>query len=108
MRFTAVLGGDVVGYVNVHDDLTRGGTVSRLGGWAELREQFVEPEHRRLGVGTWLLCHAVAWVRLGRGDRILATWAEEDGPGALAFVTRFGWREIARLRRGWSRAVRRR
>ena len=105
VRFTGVLGGDVVGYVNVHDDLTRGGAVSRLSGWAQLREQFVEPEYRRRGVGTWLLCHAVAWLRLGGSERILAGWAEELGGGALAFVSRFGWQEIGRTRRRWSRPV---
>jgi GNAT superfamily N-acetyltransferase len=105
VRFTGVLDGEVVGYVNVHDDLTRGGTVLRLSGWAELREHFVEPEYRRRGVGTWLLCHAVAWLRLGGSRHILACWAEELGPGPLAFVSRFGWQEIVRMRRGWRRPV---
>jgi GNAT superfamily N-acetyltransferase len=105
VRFTAVLDDQVVGYVNVQDDLTRGGTVSRLSGWAQLREQFVEPAYRRQGVGTWLLCHAVAWLRLGGRNRILANWAEELDAGSLAFVTRFGWQEIGRTRRGWRRTA---
>ena len=108
VRFTAAFDERTVGYVNVRDDLTRGGTLSRLSRWALLREQFVEPEYRRRGIGTWLLCHAVAWARLGGSDRILTTWAEEEGPGALAFVSRFGWEEIAHVRRGWRRAVARR
>lgn len=103
VRFTAVLDDQVVGYVNVHDDLTRGGTVSRLSGWAELREQFVEPAYRRRDVGTWLLCHAVDWLRLGGSRRVLATWAEELGGESLAFLSRFGWRKIGDTRLGWRR-----
>lgn len=103
VRFSAVRDDEVVGYVNVHDDLTRGGTLSCLRRWADLREQFVKPEHRRRGIGTWLVRHTVSWLRLGGTERILATWAEELDPGALAFLQQFGWREIGRTRRGWRR-----
>ena len=104
VRFTAVLDDEVVGYLNVRDDLTRGGTVSRLSGWAELREHFVEPEYRRQGVATWLLCHAIDWVRLGGCERLLAHWSEDLGPGSLTFLGRFGWLEIGRTRVGWRRS----
>ncbi len=71
----------------------------------EIDDLFVEPEYRRRGVGTWLSCQAVAWRRLGRSGRILAVWADEEGAGALAFISRFGRREIGRTRRGWRSAV---
>jgi GNAT superfamily N-acetyltransferase len=105
VRFSAVLGDQIIGYVNVHDDLTRGGTLSCLRGWAQLHEQFVEPPYRRQGVGTWLVRHAVWWLRLGGATRILATWAEELDAGSLAFLHQFGWHEIESLRRGWRRAT---
>ena len=105
VRFSAVLDRGVVGYVNVHDDLTRGGTLSCLQGWAQLHEQFVAPAYRRRAVGTWLVRHAVSWLRLGGATRILATWAEEVDAGSLAFLQQFGWDEIGRTRRGWRRAT---
>jgi GNAT superfamily N-acetyltransferase len=105
VRFSAVLDDQIIGYVNVHDDLTRGGTLSCLRAWAQLHEQFVEPAYRRGGVGTWLIRHAVSWLRLGGATRILATWAEELDAGSLAFLQQFGWREIGTTRRGWRRAT---
>ena len=105
VRFSAVLDGQIIGYVNVRDDLTRGGTLSRLRGWAGMHEQFVEPAYRRRGVGTWLVRHAVSWLRLGGATRILATWAEELDAGSLAFLQHFGWHEIGTTRRGWRRAT---
>jgi GNAT superfamily N-acetyltransferase len=105
VRFSAVLDGHVIGYVNVHDDLTRGGTLSCLRGWARLHEQFVEPAYRRRGVGSWLVRHAVSWLRLGGATRILAGWAEEFDAGSQAFLYQFGWQEIGSTRRGWHRAT---
>lgn len=101
-RFTGLLDGTVVGYVNAQDDLTRGGTVSRVTRWCALRERFVEPAFRQQGIGTWLVRHAVAWMRLGGADRILVPLGPggEDWP---EFYERFGWREIARTRRPWER-----
>lgn len=103
VRFSAVLEDHIIGYVNVHDDLTRGGTLSCLRGWAELREHFVEPPYRRQGVGRWLVRHAASWLRLGGTSRILAMWAEELDAGSLAFLLQFGWQEIGSTRRGWRR-----
>ena len=105
VRFSAVLDGQIIGYVNVHDDLTRGGTLSCLKSWAQLHEHFVEPALRRRGVGTWLVRHAVSWLRLGGATRILANWAEELDAGSLAFLQQFGWQEIGTTRRGWRRAT---
>lgn len=104
-RFTASLDGAVVAYVNAQEDLTRGGTVSRLVRWAALRERFVEPDLRRCGVGTWLVRHAGAWLRLGGADRILVPLGPPEDPPQ--FYERFGWHEIGRTRRGWERPVRR-
>lgn len=104
--FSAVLDGEVVGYVNVRDDLTRGGTLARMAGWAEMREIRVEPEYRRRGVATWLVRSAVAWARLGGATRMVAVAAPDmDEPGIERFYARFGWHEIGRCRRGWRREV---
>jgi GNAT superfamily N-acetyltransferase len=105
VQFSAVLDGHIIGYVTVHDDLTRGGTLSCLRGWAQLHEQFVEPAYRRRGIGTWLVQHAVSWLRLGGATRVLASWAEELDVGSMAFLEQFGWRQIGTTRRGWRRST---
>ena len=102
-RFSAHLDGRVVGIVEVQGDLTAGGALSRLAGWADVWELHVEAAVRRRGVATWLVAHAADWLRLGRVERLIdyAIPGEEDG--RLAFATALGWRELTRARRGWRR-----
>lgn len=103
-RFAAVLGDEVVGYVHVRDDLTRGGTLSRLVRWAEVREWFVEPASRRRGIATWLGRHAVEWLRLGGAERVLLPADEEVlAVGMQALIESFGWHQIGTSRRAWRR-----
>src|SRR4051794_36577760 len=52
-RFSAVLDDRVVGIFEVQADLTGGGALSRLAGWAEVWELHVEEDVRRRGIGTW-------------------------------------------------------
>jgi GNAT superfamily N-acetyltransferase len=104
-RFSAELDGRVVGFFEVQADLTGGGALSRLAGWADVWELYVDSDLRRRGVATWLVGHAADWLRLGRVERLLdyVTVGEDDGE--LAFATALGWRELTRVRRGWSRPV---
>ena len=105
-RFVAVLNGEVVGYCHVRDDLSRGGTLSRLIKWADVWEWFVEPAWRRRGIATWLGRHAMAWLRLGGAERIIAPMGEEElGDGVAELYESFGWRRIGSCRRGWRRPV---
>jgi GNAT superfamily N-acetyltransferase len=104
-RFSAVLDGRVAGFFEVQADLTGGGALSRLAGWGDVWELHVDPGLRRRGVATWLVGHGADWLRLARVERVLdyAILGEDDGH--LAFATALGWRELTRVRRGWSRAV---
>ena len=105
-RFSAQVGEcESIGYFHLTTDLTRGGALSALAGWADVWELHVEPGYRRRGVGTWLVRHGVAWARLGRCDRILLTLdGADEAAGVPQFLATFGWQEISRTRRGWSRA----
>jgi GNAT superfamily N-acetyltransferase len=104
--FSAVLGGEVIGYAHVKDDLTKGGTLLRMAGWAEMWELRVDPNHRNQGVATWLVRTAVAWLRLGGATRMLADVAPDmEDPAMDRFYARFGWHEIGRSRRGWRRQL---
>jgi ribosomal protein S18 acetylase RimI-like enzyme len=104
-RLEALLDGghdsEVAGFCEVRADLTAGGTLSRLAGWAEVWELHVEPRYRRRGIGTWLLGHAADRLRLARAERVLS-YASPDGDD-LAFLLAAGWRELTRTRRGWAR-----
>ena len=102
-RFSALLGGRVVGMYELEGDLTAGGTLSRLAGWGDVWELHVEEGLRRRGIGTWLVGHGADWLRLARVERVLdyAILGEDDAH--LAFLTALGWRELTRARRAWER-----
>ena len=58
------------------------------------------------GVGTWLVKHAVEWLRLGHCDRVVMSVAQEDeDAGAGRFYRRFGWDVLIRQKKGWKRAA---
>lgn len=100
-RFAARLGGREVGGMNVQVDLTAGGTLSRLAGWAGAWALDVEEPLRRRGVATWLLGHVADWMRLGRADRLIdQAWpSEEDRVG---FLLARGFRELTRTEKVWT------
>ena len=101
-RFIALSGEHEVGYCECVSDLTDGGALPALRGWAELAEIEVRPSWRDRGVGTWLLQHAAEWLRFGRCDRVLLSVAAEDeAAGAGRFYEHHGLRPLVRLQRGW-------
>ena len=104
-RFTALLDGRVAGFFEVQADLTAGGALSRLAGWADVWELHVEPGLRRRGIATWLVGHGADWLRLGRVERVLDYVILGEDDAHLAFASALGFRELTRTRRGWSRAV---
>lgn len=103
-RFEAVLQGEVVAFVEAQDDHTRGGSLSRLDGWADLAELHVRESQRGRGIGTWLVQHLVAWLRLGGTSRFLVALGEEELE-LEAWFARFGWRRVGRSLRGWERSA---
>ena len=98
-----MLDGERVGYIEVElrsvSDIR-----SRQFGWADIGNLWVAEEHRRRGIGTWLLGIAADWLRLGGIERLLTyNWPSETEE--LAFVTHHGFRELVRTERGWTRQV---
>lgn len=103
---SAVLDGDVVGIYEVQGDLSVGGTLSRLVGWADVWNLGVHAEHRRKGIATWLVGQAAARLRLGRAQRLLdyaTVEPPEEENGTLPFLLRIGFTELTRTQRGWER-----
>jgi GNAT superfamily N-acetyltransferase len=104
--FSAIVEGQKVGHCDCDPDLTLGGELPALRGWAELFEIEVEAHWRNRGIGTWLVQYAAAWLRLSGCDRIvLAVASEDEAAGAGRFYRRFGWETLVREQPGWSRAV---
>jgi len=104
-RLSAVLGTDVIGYIEV-ETLAAGERLPRHGGWADIGNLRVTEEYRRRGVATWLLGQAAEWLDLGQVARLLA-YASLEGPGDAghrAFLAGAGFRELTRTQRGWTRA----
>jgi len=100
-RFDALDGQRSVGYCDVVTDLTEGGALPALCGWAELAEIEVEPTWRNRGIGSWLLSHAIAWARFGGCERLLITTAEDEAAGTGRWYRRFGLQPLARVEIGW-------
>ena len=91
-RFSALAGREEVGFCEVVADLTHGGLLPALGGWAELQEIWVQEGWRNRGIGGWLLRHAVTWLRLaGCGRIILNVASTNEAAGAGRLYRRFGW-----------------
>ena len=108
-RLSAVLAGDVIGYIEV-ETFAEGERLARHGGWADIGNLHVAERYRRQGVATWLLGHAADWLQLAQVERLLDyAWLEGTDPGGLdysgyrAFLPAVGFRELTRTRRGWTR-----
>ena len=108
-RLSAVLGQDVIGYIEV-ETFDEGERLTRTAGWADVGNLEVSEPYRRRGVGSWLLGQAADWLRLARVDRLLDyAWLEGTDPGGVsyedyrAFLPAVGFRELTRTQRGWTR-----
>jgi ribosomal protein S18 acetylase RimI-like enzyme len=102
-RFSAVLAEEVLGFVEVDTNLEDTIRLARLGGWADIGNLQVAEEHRRRGVGKWLVGHAAEWLRLAPVERVLNYAAPEEAAAAIAFLESVGFRELTRTTRGWER-----
>jgi GNAT superfamily N-acetyltransferase len=107
-RLSAVLDGQVIGYVEV-EIFEDGERQPRRGGWADVGNLQVAAEYRRRGVATWLLGHAAGWLRLAQVTRLLDYASLDTGPGGRddagyrAFLAASHFTELTRTRRGWTR-----
>lgn len=102
--FEAVVGDEVVGMFEVEDDYTKGGSVMKLDGWADVGNHRVREDRRGQGIGSWLFRHGCAWLRSG-GTRSLLAYAIEDDdlPRLERYYAAHGLIRINRTRRGWKR-----
>lgn len=105
VRFSAVTdGGEELGRLECAPDLTEGGNLPTLRGWAELAELWVREGSRGRGVGGWLVGHAAGWLRMAGQERVVVCVdGNDEAAGAGRFYRRFGWEVLARLTRSWER-----
>ncbi len=102
-RFRADLHGVEIGSLEWSPDLSFGGTLPALAGWAELCSLRVEAEWRGRGVGTWLVRRTVPFLRLvGVSRVVVALTARDEADGAGSLCRRLGWEPVVRLEQGWS------
>ena len=100
-RISAVLDGGDVGYIEVDTNLDGGPRVSRTGTWADVGNLWVEPAHRRRGIGRWLVGEAAAWLELGGTTRVL-DYADEREETYSAFLSAVGFVVLTRTARGFT------
>jgi GNAT superfamily N-acetyltransferase len=104
-RLSAVLGEEVIGYIEV-EMLGSGERLPRRGGWADVGNLRVTEPYRRRGVATWLLGQAADWLDLGQVARLLDYASlDDDDAGYRSFLGAAGFRELTRTQRGWTRGV---
>lgn len=108
-RLSAMLGGDVIGYIEV-EIVDQGERLPRNGGWTDLGNLHVTDAYRRRGVGSWLVSQAASWLSAAGVGRVLGyAWLDGTDPGGLdyedcrAFLPAAGFEELTRTRRGWIR-----
>jgi GNAT superfamily N-acetyltransferase len=109
-RLSAVLGGEVIGYIEV-DIRTEGERLARQAGWADVGNLHVTEQHRRRKVATWLLGQAADWLELAHVDRLLdysyteETDADQAYDAYRGFLGALPFTPLTRTRRGWTRKV---
>jgi GNAT superfamily N-acetyltransferase len=110
-RLSAVLGREVIGYIEV-EILAEGERLSRRAGWADVGNLCVGKQYRRRKVGTWLLGQAADWLALAHVDRLLdysyLEGADETGQtydDHRAFLNALPFTVLTRTRRGWTRTT---
>jgi GNAT superfamily N-acetyltransferase len=108
-RLSAVLGNQIIGHIEV-EVIEHGERLSRHGGWADVGNLHVTSQHRRQGVGTWLVGQAADWLRLAQAERLLSyAWLEgqdpagQDDTAGRAFLAASGFQQLTQTKRGWTR-----
>ena len=102
--FTAMLNGREIGLLEVDDDFTRHGSMLRNDGWADISNMGVAEDHRGVGIASWLLQHAAAWLRLGGSRNLISYLGDDEVESPLhAWLLANGFVELNRTRRGWTR-----
>lgn len=105
-NFVVRLDDQRLGWCDCRADLTLGGELPAVRGWAELSELWVEAEWRNQGLGAWLVKQAGVYLRLAGCDRIVLTVDHQnEADGAGRFYQRLGWEVLTRYRKGWHRSL---
>jgi hypothetical protein len=95
-----MLNGREIGLLEVDDDFTRHGSMLRNDGWADISNLCVEPEHRGVGIASWLLRHAGVWLRMGASRNLVSYLGDDELESPLhAWHLANGFTELNRTRR---------
>ncbi len=101
-RFLAELNGAEIGFLDWLPDLSFGGTLPALAGWAQLASVAVRDEWRGRGVGRWLVRRTASFLRmLGVRRVVVALTASQEAAGAGILCRRLGWDPLVRIDQGW-------
>jgi GNAT superfamily N-acetyltransferase len=102
-RFLAELAGVEIGFLEWSPDLSCGGSLPALAGWAELCALRIREEWRGRGVGEWLVRRTVPFLHMvGVSRVVVAMAARQEKAGAGRFCRKLGWEPVVRLEQGWS------
>lgn len=97
-------GGEKLAHCECVPNITHGGELPSLKGWAILFELEVNQAWRNRGLGTYLVSHVIDWLRLaGCGRVVVPVAADDEARGAGRFYQRFGWNVLVREQDAWVR-----
>ncbi|MFH8520595.1 N-acetyltransferase [Streptomyces gelaticus] len=103
-RFSARLGTDVVGFVEVDTSVDRPERHARNGGLADLAELHVAEPYQDSELEERLLAHVAQWLRMAGVDRLMAC-ASADDTEEIERLSRYGFQVLSHMTRGWEHQV---
>ena len=107
-RFRATLGDNTISQCECCFGFSQFESVPAMRGWVELSEIRTDGEWRSMGIGKWVVQSAINWLHSGGYRNAILTVAQDDEErGAGRFYSKFGWRPICRMEKGWKRWTRR-
>jgi GNAT superfamily N-acetyltransferase len=94
-RIWALSGDTVLGFIEVDTNLGEANRTAGIANWADVGNLQVVEEHRRQGIGSWLVAEAAGWLELAGINRLL-DYASPDDAACVSFLERIGFRELTR------------
>jgi hypothetical protein len=101
-RFRATLGDHTISECECCFGFSQFESIPAMRGWIELSEIRTDGEWRSKGIGEWVVQSAINWLHHGGyRNAILTVALDDEERGAGRFYSKFGWRPVCRMEKGW-------
>lgn len=101
-RFRATLGDHTISECECCFGFSQFESIPAMRAWIELSEIRTDGEWRSKGIGEWVVQSAINWLHHGGyRNAILTVALDDEERGAGRFYSKFGWRPVCRMEKGW-------